>query len=156
MHFEFIADRVDAIPIVAQWDFDEWGHLDANSTLEKACMMISKMLNRDRAPLMVLAIEDKIVVGAAALKPHEMLSLYPNKEPWLGTVFVHPGYRNLGIASQLALRIVELARSFGDEQLYLQTERLDGGLYARLGWKPIELVNYRGHDVLVMEKRLGT
>jgi GNAT superfamily N-acetyltransferase len=155
MQIEFIADHVDAIPIVAQWDFDEWGYLDANSTLEKAFTTISKMVNRDRAPLMVLAIEDKKVVGAAALKPHEMLSLYPNKEPWLGTVFVHPDYRNRGIASQLALRIVELATSFGAEQLYLQTERLDGGLYARLGWKPIEQVNYRGNDVLVMEKRLG-
>jgi GNAT superfamily N-acetyltransferase len=155
MHFEFIADRVELIPIVARWHFDEWGRLDADSSFEKTCETISEWRNRDQAPLMVLAIEDKKLVGTAALKPHEMLSMFPDHEPWLGSVFVHPDYRNRSIASQLALKIVERATSFGAAQLFLQTVRLDGGLYARLGWRPIEQVNYRGHDVLVMAKRLG-
>jgi GNAT superfamily N-acetyltransferase len=83
-----------------------------------------------------------------------MLSVFPDYMPWLGSVFVHPDYRNRSIASQLCLEIVSLATSFGAGQLFLQTERLDGGLYARLGWKPIDQLNYRGHDVLVMRKDL--
>jgi len=38
--------------------------------------------------------------------------------------------------------------------LYLQTVRLSGGLYARLGWEPCENVCYKGVDVLVMERRI--
>src|SRR4051812_31184465 len=98
MDFELIADRVEAIPIVAQWHFDEWGRLDPDSSFEKTCATISEWVNRDRAPLMLLAIEDEIVVGTAALKPHEMLSLFPDYGPWLGSVFVHPDYRKRSIA----------------------------------------------------------
>jgi GNAT superfamily N-acetyltransferase len=154
MRIAFLADRTDVIPIVARWHFDQWGRLDPHSSFEQTCSIISEWLNRDCAPLMVLAIENDIVIGTAALKPHEMLSVFPDYTPWLGSVFVHPDYRNRSIASQLCLEIISLATSFGVGQLFLQTERLDGGLYARLGWKPIKQLNYRGHDVLVMRKEL--
>ena len=154
MHFEFISDRVDAIPIVTRWYFDEWGHSVPEASFEKTLATLRESLNRDKPPLVVLAVQGEIVVGAAELKPHEMLSVYPDKEPWLGGVFVRPDFRNRRIASQLAMKIVEIAESFGVDQLFLQTERLDGGLYARLGWRPIEQVNYRGCEVLVMERRL--
>jgi GNAT superfamily N-acetyltransferase len=150
MQFEFIADRVEAVPVVAGWLFEEWGRLDAGSSFEKTCATISQSCNRDRAPLMILAIEGNSVVGCAALKPHEMVSIFPDYEPWLGSVFVHAEHRNRDIASQLTLKVVDIATSMGIKQLFLQTARLDGGLYARLGWKPIEQVNYRGLDVLVM------
>ena len=152
--FELIADRVEAIPVVARWHFEQWGHMVPDSSFEKTCETISQSCNRDQAPLMVLAVEDNRVVGTAALKPHEMLSLFPGKTPWLGSVFVYRNYRKRGIASQLALKIVDIATAIGAKQLFLQTDRLDGGLYARLGWKSIEQVNYRGHDVLVMAKQL--
>lgn len=155
MRFEFLADRVEAIPIVARWHFEEWGHMVPDSSLEKTCESIQTQLNRDRLPLVVLAIEDESVVGVAELKPHEMILVYPDKGPWLGGVFVLPPSRNRGIASQLALRITEIAESLGAEQLFLQTTALDGGLYGRLGWKPIEQVHHRGVDVLVMVKGLS-
>ena len=37
------------------------------------------------------------------------------------------------------------------ETLHLQTDDLSGGLYARLGWRPLERVHYIGREVLVME-----
>jgi N-acetylglutamate synthase-like GNAT family acetyltransferase len=153
MEFEFIADRVEAIPVVARWLFEEWGRLDAGSSCEKTCATISESCNRDRAPLMILAIEGNSVVGCAALKPHEMVSIFPNYEPWLGSVYVHPEHRNRGLGSQLTMKVVDIATSIGVKQLFLQTVRLDGGLYARLGWTPMEQVRYRGEDVLVMEKK---
>ncbi len=155
MHIEFMADRVDAVPTVARWHFDEWGHLAKDSSFEKTCSTISEWLNRDRAPLMLLAIEDNMVVGTSALKPHEMITVFPDKGPWLGSVFVHRDYRHRGIASQLILKTVTIATSIGAHQLFLQTVRLDGGLYARLGWRPFQHVNYRGEEVLVMEKILS-
>jgi GNAT superfamily N-acetyltransferase len=155
MHFELLADRIEAVPIVARWYFDEWGHRVPDSTFEKTCASIEAALDRDRLPLPLLALEGERVVGVAELKPHEMLSIYPEKTPWLGGVFVSPEARGKGIASQLALRIAAIASSRGVERLYLQTTALDGGLYGRLGWQPIEQVFYRGLDELVMEKTLG-
>ena len=76
---------------------------------------------------------------------------------WNYRSFAHrsPAHRGNGIASRIANRTAEIARSLGVKTLHVQTERLDGGLYARLGWAPFEQVNYRGLDVLVMERHLG-
>ncbi|HEX4142194.1 MAG TPA: GNAT family N-acetyltransferase [Pirellulales bacterium] len=154
MHFQLLADRADAIPTVARWHFAEWGHRVPDNSLQKTSERLRGQLNRDQLPLALLALDGDTVIGAAELKPHEMLSLYPDKQPWLGGVFVSPESRGKGVASQLALRIAAMASSLGAEQIYLQTTSLDGGLYARFGWRPIEQVRYRGLDVLVMEKKL--
>jgi GNAT superfamily N-acetyltransferase len=60
-------------------------------------------------------------------------------------------HRGKGVAVSLIGKIVEIAASLGVRVLYLQTPRLDGGLYARLGWKPYRQVRYKELDVLVME-----
>jgi GNAT superfamily N-acetyltransferase len=154
MHFQLLADRADAVPTVARWYFDQWGHEVLGNSFETTCERLQGQLNRDRLPLPLLALEGDTVVGVAKLKLHEMVDLYPDRQPWLGGVFVSPESRGKGVASQLALRIAAMATSLGAEQIYLQTTALDGGLYARLGWHPIEQVHHRGLDVLVMEKKL--
>jgi GNAT superfamily N-acetyltransferase len=154
MHFKLLADRPSAIPTIARWYFDEWGCHKPGDTFELTCEWLAQQLDRHNLPLAVLAVEADLVLGIAGLKPHEMQSLYPDKHPWLGGVFVRPEARGRGIASQLAAKIVEIAGSRGFQRLFLQTTALDGGLYARLGWQPVEQVHYKGLDVLVMEKQL--
>lgn len=103
---------------------------------------------------MVLATEDTEVIGAAELKYREM-SIYPEKEHWLGGVFVSREYRGRGVASTLIERVVEIAEWFRVEVLHLQTARLGGGLYSRLRWSPFEQANYRGREVLAMRRQFG-
>ena len=153
MDFVFLADLEDAIPTIAGWYFAEWGHLTKLS-VDAIATKMHDALNRDRIPLFVLAVKDGELVGVAELKYREM-PIYPDKEHWIGGVFVPPAHRGKGIASGLAKRIAEIAGSLGVDTLHLQTERLDGGLYARLGWVPFERANHRGLDVLVMERQLG-
>ena len=153
MHFVLLADRTDAVPTVARWYFDEWGHAAAGNTFEHTCARINGKLNRNRVPLHVLAIEDDQVFGVAQLKLHEM-NIYPEWQHWLGGVFVSPAARGRGIASALCREIQATAFCLGIRALYLQTEHLDGGLYARLGWRGVDRVRYKGYDVLVMEKSL--
>ena len=154
MEFVFLADRPEAVPLVARWYFDEWGYCDPDVTYEQTVDRLRSRVNRDRLPLGLLAVEGDDVLGVAMLKIREM-SIYPEREHWLGGVFVHPAARGRGLASGLCLRLLEIARSLGIETLHLQTERLDGGLYARLGWQGVESVQYCGDHVLVMEKVLG-
>jgi len=92
-------------------------------------------------------------MGVAELKFHEM-DIYPEKEHWLGGVYVPVEHRGKGIASRLIRQAVRIARTLGVPTLYLQTEKLEGGLYASLGWVPVAQANNRGLDVLVMEKLL--
>jgi GNAT superfamily N-acetyltransferase len=153
MDFVFLADHEDAIPTIAGWYFAEWGHITKLSA-EAVAAKMRDALNRDKIPLFVLAVEGEEILGVAGLKCREM-PIYPDKEHWIGGVFVPPTHRGKGIASRLAKRIVEIAGSLGVRTLHLQTSKLNGGLYARLGWVASEQVNYRGLDVLVMEKQLG-
>jgi hypothetical protein len=123
VNFVLLADRLDAAEVVAKWYFDEWGQKIAGMTRESVAAKVRGSLNKDRIPLIVLAIEEGETVGAAELKYREM-DIYPEKEHWLGGVFVAPHERGRGI------------------------------LYSRPGWKPLERVRHKGIEVLVMARPL--
>jgi GNAT superfamily N-acetyltransferase len=153
--FTFLADRVDAIPTISKWYFDEWGHLVQGDSIERMQDRIEGYMNRDEIPFIVVATHNNDLVGAAQLKYREMAELFPDKEHWLGGIHVAASHRGQGYASQLVGQIVKMAPRYGVETLHLQTEVLDGGLYARLGWTPYAQVTSRGMDVLVMEQQFG-
>lgn len=152
--FSFLADRPDAIPMIAKWYFEEWGHVQPGNSFEATCEKIKEKLNRDKPPLHVIATCGSDLLGVAQLKLYEMPE-YPDKEFWLGSVFVAQPSRGIGIALGLCQKVSEVAKSFGIEELYLSTEHLDGGVYARAGWVPYERTTSRGDEVLVMVKKLG-
>ncbi len=154
MKFIFLADRPEAARTIAKWYNVQWGHLSPDNSEDKIFERISLAIHRDKIPLMVLALDGDEIMGCAELKFREMI-LYPQFEHWLGGVYVVPKYRGHGVASKVATRIYELAESFGVKKIYLQTEQLNGGLYAKLGWQKPWQVNNRGVDVAVMEKKLA-
>ncbi len=150
MKLEFLADNKAAIPIVASWYYKEWGSLSKGNTLAKVTEELHGYLNTDKIPLMLLAVENGVIIGVCQLKYREM-SIYPEKEHCLGGVYVSENHRGRKIAEKMISGIISVSISLNVQKLYLQTERLDGGLYKNLGWQAIERVNYRGVEVLVME-----
>ena len=155
LEFVFLADRADALPVVSKWYFDEWGHLLENDSIERMRDRMRAYMNRNEIPFMLLATHHNEVVGAAQLKYREMAEMFPDKEHWLGGVYVATDHRGKRYGSRIIEQIVEIAPRFGVQTLHLQTEALDGGLYARLGWTPCAQVNSKGLDVLVMERHLS-
>ena len=154
LSFAYLADRLEAVPQIARWWFDEWGHTRPGDSVEALASRVRGLLNRDQLPIQVVAILENRIAGVAVLKLHEMFDRYPEKDFWLGDVFVAPEFRGQGIGSALAMRIVEIAKSRGIGSLHLQTQNLTGGLYAKLGWEKIEQTHYKGYDALVMVKQL--
>ncbi|CAM6000261.1 unnamed protein product [Sphagnum balticum] len=84
------------------------------------------------------------------------MDIYPDKEHWLGGVFVPPEHRKKGVATELLKRTLELAKKLRVTTLYLQTERLDGGIYATLGWRPIEKIFCIQSGMLNLKTRKGS
>ena len=154
MKLEYLADNLEFLPVLANWFFEEWGYLEKERTFKKEMDNLRKYLNKEKVPLILLAVENEELLGAAQIKYHEM-SIYPDKEHWLGGVYVSKNHRGKGIARQLIQELINIAVSLNIKKLYLQTQKLDGGLYRRMGWKPIEQVNYLNLDVLVMEKEIN-
>lgn len=153
MNFEYLSDNKELIPVLANWYFEEWGNKEKGRTLDTETQKLQKFLNKDQIPLILLAIENDELLGAAQLKYREM-SIYPDKEHWIGGVYTSKNHRGKGIAKQIILKLIEIASNLNIKKLYLQTENLNGGLYRRLGWKPIEQVNYHNIEVLVMEREI--
>lgn len=153
MELYLLADRPQAIPRLARWYFAEWGHEIAGNSIEKEEEKLGQFLNQAQLPISVLAYEGDELLGAAQLKFREM-SIYPEKEHWLGAVYVAANHRGKGIAAKIIAEVLVIAKKHQVPTLYLQTEHLDGGLYAALGWQPEEKLVYEGIEVLVMKKPL--
>ncbi|TMP77507.1 GNAT family N-acetyltransferase [Pseudoalteromonas phenolica] len=154
MEWTYLAKHPQHIKQLAEWYFDEWGEYVEDGSIESFQNKLQDYLNMDRVPLIILAVEGQTLVGAVQIKYREM-TIYPEKEYWLGGVYVNPDYRGQHIASQLVLQAEKCAIELKINLLYLQTESLNGGLYAKLGWEIETQVNYRDVDVAVMHKVLN-
>jgi GNAT superfamily N-acetyltransferase len=153
LDFQFLADRPEDVPQVIRWWHSKWADR-MGPDIDKLTGQLRAALRRDDLPLDIVAVLDDEMIGTAVLKRHEMKEVYPQRLYWLGSVFVAPEYRGRGVASALASRVVDMARERGLPHLYLQTEHPDGGLYADLGWEPVERLWYKNTDTLLMLKRL--
>lgn len=139
---------------VARWWFDEWAHESPGLTLDALCERIRGSLGA-ALPLRILAHAGDAVVGVAELKAHELRDRFPERSPWLGGVYVDPPARGRGVAALLVREIERQARLAGFRRLWLDTERLDGGLYARLGWQRHERIEVGGRSRRVMSRDLS-
>jgi N-acetylglutamate synthase-like GNAT family acetyltransferase len=145
---EYLADHPEALPILAEWQHREWGHLRPGDTVEKRTERLQGYSNRDRISLTVVALEAGNVLGSASLIPHDM-DTRMELTPWLAGVFVGEAYRRLGIGAQLVRRIMAEAGKLKVPLLYLYTVHSEK-FYAELGWTLQERTAYREQDVVIM------
>ncbi len=155
MKIQFLADRPELVPIIARWYFNEWGHREPGNSFERTCERLKGKLNRDKLPIPVIAAEeDGTLLGTAQLKLREM-DIFPEREIWLGSVYVTPAARGRKIATALVEKIASLAIELHVQELWLQTAAADGGLYKRLGWEIFERLEHHGTQTTVMCRRLA-
>ena len=153
IEFRFLADEPQEVARVIDWWATAW-RAQMGDDLEPQRQQLRGSLSKTDLPVHVLAYCDGVPAGGAALKLQELEHLYPQCQYWLGSVFVAPAFRGAGLAGKLSLHIVELAKARGLPHLYLQTVAADGGLYARLGWQPVEPFIDDNEDRLLMKKVL--
>ena len=114
---------------------------------------ISERVNTDRLPLAFVARVDTVPVGTASLKIQEM-STHKHLYHWLGTVYVVPEYRNMGIGSALVKRAEAKARELGVQTLYLHTPDKER-FYLHRGWETVERPVYFDMSVALMGKKVA-
>lgn len=124
------------------------------SNMQSLQLQLQNSLSKSEYPIHLLATLNNEAIGTAALKLQEAEEIFPDKQYWLGSVFVDEQHRGGQVASALSLKIIELAKSRGLPHLYLQTADLSGGLYAKLGWEPVQEFNDKGAQTLLMVKTL--
>jgi GNAT superfamily N-acetyltransferase len=149
-----LAHRPGDVTRVAQWWHDEWGLPDRHSTLADYVLELAAVIP-DELPMHVVAAVQGRTVGVATLKVRRDHPVIPSESHWLSGVYIDSVHRRRGIATALCGEIWRIATARRSERLYLQTDHLDGGLYARLGWSPVQQYRSGTVDLLVMLKELG-
>lgn len=151
VQFAFLADRPDLIPQVAGWWCAEWGLPRRHASFAEYVEELASVVEPGGFPVHLLALGDEGPLGVATLKDWNMLQdRYPDYRYWLSGVYVAPAARRKGIATALCRKLLDLTSSRGIDRVYLQAEALDGGLYARIGFVPMEQICLNGIQVLVM------
>ncbi len=112
IEFEYLADRPEDTPLVVLWWYSVWADRMVPN-LEKNVEQLAASLSKDDLPIHILAMADGVPVGTAALKLQEVEELFPDKQYWLGSVYVAEHLRGMKIASKLSLKIVEIAQGWG-------------------------------------------
>jgi GNAT superfamily N-acetyltransferase len=155
MQFIALSEAPHLLPQVARWYFDTWGRHVPGMTLDDEQVRLEVFLQQDELPLLLLAVQDQKPVAAAQLKFHERTER-PERLHWLGGVYVDESQRGHGLAARLIEDLMARGRALGVRDVYLQTERNDGGLYRRLAWKPLEMqVHASGVPVRIMQRTLS-
>jgi GNAT superfamily N-acetyltransferase len=153
-----LADRLDAVDIVARWDFEEWGSGPEELGLEATKRRFTSWATNGGVPCAYVAVVDNEVCGSASLVDHDMS--YPPEgiedlRPWLSGVYVKPERRRTGLGPALVAAVGQAAKGLGYPRLYLFTGVVTAvKFYAPMGWEAILTPWYEGKEVVVMEKVL--
>ena len=145
-------DRAEFIPLVAQWNWDEWRDLLPVDSCEAFAADLRARTRRDGIPIHFLALDDGVPVGTSSLIADD-LPTRPELTPWLASLYVVPSRRACGLGTMLVKHAVDAARGFGIETLYLYTPGQEA-FYRRLGWETVEATHFRGHAITIMRQRL--
>lgn len=147
-----LADRMDLVPVVATWHWEEWGSGDPGGSLSRWSEGLAKRSLRDAIPISWVALLEGKPVGSVALVKSDM-STHPELSPWLSGLFVVPDHRHKGVATALTAECERTAARLGVETLYLYTDKAQR-FYEQRGWRPMIPERYEGAMKTVMTKRL--
>jgi GNAT superfamily N-acetyltransferase len=148
-----LSERPRAVPLVARWWLDDCAERRPDRSLQSAAAELAKQ-EPNELPLRVLAERRGEILGVASLTQYQMRDALPDIESWIGSLYVVPRARGGGVASALAQRMERFALARRVDELHVWTERLDGGLYAKLGWEPLQTLGYEGRELLILSKHL--
>jgi GNAT superfamily N-acetyltransferase len=157
-HIVRLADRPDAIEVVARWHFEEWGSGAEERGLEEGRRSMSSRATERGIPCAYVAVVEEDVCGSASLVDHDMSDPPVGTEdlrPWLSGVYVRTESRNMRLGSALVKAVEDAASALGHPYLYLYTAPSTAAkFYAPLGWEELLSPTYEGKLVVVMQKAL--
>ena len=154
VRINYLVERPEYIPQLAQWLFEQWGSILGEETPEARIKKLNAHMNRDQLPIAWVAHANGQLFGTAALRVHD-LEGREDLTPWLGGVFVGAQFRRRGIGAALCVTVEEAARTRGIQTLYLFT--LDKqAWYSRQGWTVLAPCVWHEQPGDIMSKGLQT
>jgi len=144
--------------VLARWAYDEW-YRGRSLEFDLVLHAFFARTKDDSLPQSFVAVENSAPVGMVTLKLDD---LWARKDinPWLSSLYVHPGYRHHGIGQALVRSVISRAHDIGFPDCYLflgqtQKERLRE-YYTKRGWEVIgDAPDNDGLETQVLRFNLG-
>ena len=153
MRLEYLADHKEFIPIIADWFHEEWGKLNPNRKKDDIILMIEQHLHKNTLPIIFIGLDDsQTLVGTVLLRREEMEN-FKNLSPWLSSLYVPADKRRQGIGAFLVWSLLEKAKEFKFEEIYLFTEKSEDW-YKDLDWVFFKKAIHRTYPVTIMKIKL--
>ena len=73
---EPLSNYPDAVPMVAEWHFIEWGHTDPGGSLEAWTAGMASQASADKIPGTLIAVADGTPVGVVCLTGQDIMPGY--------------------------------------------------------------------------------
>ncbi|MFA6322390.1 MAG: GNAT family N-acetyltransferase [Candidatus Buchananbacteria bacterium] len=127
----YLADYPKHTHTVAEWIYNQWTD-KSKKTLEEVTENLKKRRVKNKIPLTLIALADKVCVGTVTIYEND-LETRKDLTPWLGSLWVAPSHRNLGIGAELVKKTVDVTKQLGFNKLYLRTEE-KADYYSKRGW----------------------
>lgn len=154
MKIKLLTECGNFLPQLAELWYEELGkHWVPNASIDHTQLRFVTHLNRDKLPLMFVAIANKKPIGMACLRMGD--GIRPDLFPWLGGLVVNHNYQKQGIGKQLIATVQNSAKEFGYSKLHLFT--FDSQLtawYSKLGWEIVAQDEFLKKPVTVMAVNL--
>ena len=151
---KFLTDCQEHISMFANLWYDEISrHWVTDASIEKAEKKLVAHLNNDKMPMAFVALYDYQPIGMVCLREND--GIRPGDTPWLGSLVVHPKYRECKVGEVLINTVKNEAKKLGRQILYLLAfDPTIPDWYAKLGWAHIGYDELFGHRVTVMSINL--
>jgi len=141
----------DLIGQIADWYFDEW-NIPRTTTINRLAnqpnndVLFQLVLTKDSKPIATGGLYNNV----GLLNDHKKFNHF---KPWVALLYTDKHSRNQGIGQMLLKEIEGAAKELKVSTIYLYTFTAET-LYKRSGWLQIESVSYKGHDTVIMEKKV--
>ncbi len=137
---KYLADAPEHIQACAAWAYGRWGVQKKDSNLEHALSFFQKCAQTNQVPLTLIIInkENNLPIAMGSLWKTDGTE-WPDKTPWIASVYTLYRYRKLGLATCLIARLEQEVKRLGFDKVYLQSGSA-ADFYRKLGYCEIETV----------------
>lgn len=144
----------EAIPVLAQWMYEEWHPYDASLTKEKLIHSFQTRLSKDTIPITFVVSKNGTPIGTVSLKKQTSPELadFPENSLWMGGLQVASEERNQGLGTALFQFSQTVAEQFGFDTVYFYTSNpTNVPWYLKRGAEVIEERSFRNHNITIMK-----
>jgi GNAT superfamily N-acetyltransferase len=151
MRIDPLSRHKNLISVIASRLHAEWGDLPPWETTVRIEARLEQGACTKAFPHTLVGIDQNGNWTSTGSVKQRELPHHPDKEHWVGEIFVLPAHRGRGLGSAFTSLLAEYAFGHGVSQLFLYTPDQQA-LYRRLGWKDVcqEVVHNESVSIMAL------